>query len=455
MRAGLTSVEWCAFAFAVLAALGFLGHELYFPSQYDAVQYQDTAHAFATNGLFAPFPAARLRTYGYPYLLSLVIRGAGTLGVPFPIAVFVLQIAFYVAACLFFRKALMRVSAPAGRIAFVGMMANYYVLIYTPQTLTESVSISLLVLAGGCWLEATRKGASPVPLVVGSLAVGFAVMVRPANVFMVVAWLVGILVWWRRARPPAARAFVAGACVVAALALPALPQLANNVRHFGEWTPLVVDDLGKMQQVWGIHALKYATGVKPVSVAPIYYNNPLVVGTTVDTESPWRWYLEYPERGALTLALHTFNLLDQDLLFTYSRDLDPWYRLPLGVVNHAVVGMGLIGLLIMIRRAFVLGPPEWRDATTVLLVLVAANWAVYAWTAVEMRFGSVLLLVLFPLAGYAGMQVAAAGRVRTISTALAVALYVGFASMLSSWVRDQAPAIKSAIDSHDSAPARS
>ena len=50
-------------------------------------------------------------------------------------------------------------------------------------------------------------------------------------------------------------------------------------------------------------------------------------------------------------------------------------------------------------------PPETRYAEP-LLVMLVANWAVYAWTAVEMRFGATLLLVLFPFAGYAMIAVA-------------------------------------------------
>ena len=72
---------------------------------------------------------------------------------------------------------------------------------------------------------------------------------------------------------------------------------------------------------------------------------------TLDVEAPWRWYLEHPGRGLLTIALHTFNLTDQDLLFTYSRDLDPWYRVPLGIVNHAAVALGALGLVLLGCRA--------------------------------------------------------------------------------------------------------
>ena len=85
-----------------------------------------------------------------------------------------------------------------------------------------------------------------------------------------------------------------------------------------------------MQQVWGIQNIKYATGMPPVPRGAIYYHSPFWRGTELDVRNRrWRWYVDYPGRGSLTLAIHTFNLTDQDLLFTYSRDLHPWYRVPL------------------------------------------------------------------------------------------------------------------------------
>ena len=268
-------------------------------------------------------------------------------------------------------------------------------------------------------------------------------MVRPANMFMVAAWLVGAAVIALRTRPGRARTLAAGACLVAALALPMLPQLANNVRNFGKWTPLVVLDLGQMQQTWGIWNIKYATAMPPVPQGAIYYQNPLWTGTVVDEHAPWRWYLDNPGRGLLTVAIHTFNLTDQDLLFTYSRDLDPWYRVPLGLVNHAIVALGLLGLCLGARRALAQGTAEQRDAMLVLLAMTAANWAMYCWTAVEMRFGSVLLLVLFPFAGYAAWCLGHARRARRCCAAGAgVAAYAGLALLLSAWVRDQAPLIR-------------
>src|SRR5690606_11718489 len=145
----------------------------------------------------------------------------------------------------------------------------------------------------------------------------------------------------------------------------------------------------------------------PSPEAQVHYVNPWAVDTVIDEAAPWRWYLDHPRRGVLTLAVHTFNLLDQDLLFTYSRDLDPWYRLPAGVINHAMVAAGLIGLALLTLHCLRSGTPAARDAVGLLLFTLGTNWAMHAWTAVEMRFGVVLLLALMPLSLYAGWQLAA------------------------------------------------
>ena len=163
----------------------------------------------------------------------------------------------------------------------------------------------------------------------------------------------------------------------------------------------------------------------------------------MDEASPWSWYVDYPLRAAATVALHTFNLTDQDLLFTYSRDLSPWYRVPLGIANHAVVALGVVGLLLLGLRMHTTKEPRSRDAYVMLLALIVANWAVYAWTAVEMRFGSVLLLVLFPLAAYGALRIAASRRRgKTRLVAAGVAGYIVLALILSEWVRDQSPLIR-------------
>ena len=444
MRLKLDRVEWFALALAVVVALAFGAHEWLFPSYYDAFAYEVMGREIAEHGVFHKFADSDLRTYGYPFFLSLVLRLAIALHLQSRVVLFVVQLVLYLAACVHFRGVLARVFPTAAPVAFCGLLVNYYVLIYLSISLTESLSLTLAIFAVTCWLEAYRKSGDLRPLIAGSLAVGFAVMVRPANLYLVAAWAVGFIVIARRARPAGARVFLSAACVAVAVALPWWPQAANNYRHYGKGTPLLVRDLGQLQHLLGIRNIKYATALPPVPVASIVYANPFASDTDIG-ESPWRWYTTHPWRGVVTLALHTFNMTDQDLLFTYSRDLDPWYRLPLGVINHAVVAMGLAGLVLLGRRALSRRAPAQVDAYAMLLVLMGANWALHAPTQIEMRFGLVLLLTLFPLAIYAAMRLLATGSARMMAAAGAgVAIYVVLALVLSGWVREQSPSIREA-----------
>ena len=439
-RLPLAPVEWACLALGTIVGLAFLEHEILFPSAFDAAQYVNMAQEIAERGLFSKVEGSEMRTYGYPWVASLVLRIAGATGITFVVLLFAVQFAAYVAAAFFLRRALAPASAIVARIAFCGLLVNVFAVIYTPESLTESLSLTLLVLTAALWVIQWRSRLAAWPVLLGSLIAGFAFVVRPANLFVVAVWCFGLALLWYRQRPPFARTAALASVAVAGLALPLAPQVAINATYYGKATPLPTADLGLFQQVVGIRFLKYATGLPPVPQAPVGYRNPMLIGTVLNDAAPLGWYAEHPLRGVATTLLHTFNLTDQDLLFTYSRDLNPWYRVPLGVVNHAAVALGIVGLWLAGRR--VRRHRHARDAFIVLLALIAANWAVYAWTAVEMRFGATLLLVLFPFAGYAMIDVARRGPRMRRAVALATGVYVVLALVLSGWVRDQSPLIR-------------
>jgi hypothetical protein len=454
MRLTLSRRESAALACGLAIALGFFVHQWRYPSSlYDAGQYAKMGRAIVEHGLFTRFTASALRTYGYPIVLSFIYRAAAALGLPFLVVLFATQLTGYVGAALLFRRALRRISPFAAELAFCGLMVNYYALIYTPECLTESLSISVLLVVGAIWLDAYRGGGTLGLLLAGSLIAGSSIILRPANLFIAVAWTIGVaLVGWRSPRA-AVRTTSGAVLVIGTLLLPLLPQMAYNGLRFGRWTPLLAQNLGTMQQTWGIRDIKYATAMAPIPEPAIHYVNPLSADTPIDEHAPWRWYAGHPWRGTLTLAIHTFNLLDQDLLFTYSRDLDPWYRVPLGIVNHGVVALGLVGLWYAFRHVRSKGTHTDRDCLAILLVMLGATWAMHVWTAVEMRFGFAILLALFPLAGYALVHIfRARSRRAALSTGVGTIAYIVAALVLSHWVRDQSALIRAAQHADTAAP---
>jgi hypothetical protein len=265
--------------------------------------------------------------------------------------------------------------------------------------------------------------------------------VRPANVFALPVWAVALaaLAWLRGWN---ARDGVAAALVTAlAIALPMLPQLANNVRHYGTWTPLVAASLGRNQQIWGIAYLKYATALPPIALPSIFYLNPYAEGRPVDEAWPLAWYVEHPGAGAVTLGLHVFGMLDQDLLFTYARDLDPWYRRPLGIVTHGAIALAGLGLVLLASRA---RRNRGCRATFVALSTFCAGYAaLHATTAVEMRFGLPLLAVAGPLAVWLVREAWPGSAIARRAAIVAfVAVWIAASLALSDWMRSQAAPIR-------------
>jgi hypothetical protein len=448
-RARLGTGEWLALALAVLVAHLFHWRLLEYPSEYDSQGYRNIADEFVREGLFTRYQWSEIRTYAYPLLLSVLVRAARALGAPAGWVVFEAQLALYLLAAAFLRRRL-AVPWPAfAPWAFVAIVLNPFALSYVPESLTESVTLSLILLAAGCWLALfAGRGPAWSWVLAGSLILGTAVMVRPANLFALAAWGVALAALFVARRPPARAWLPCALALVVGCVLPIVPQYANNVRNYGRHTPLVVASLGTKQQYWGIANIKYATVVFPaparsalVERPRVFYVNPLAAGTAADEHSPLSWYLEYPGAGALTLALHVFNMLDQDLLFTYSRDLDPWYRIPVGVVNHALVALALIGAGVLAARAR--RDPGLALGAAGLAAYALAHVGLHATTLVEMRFGLPLLLLASPLASAAVRALLArpAWYPRLLAAAFVVAWIAGSLS-LSHWVRQQAPLIR-------------
>jgi len=446
---GLRRGEWVALASAVLIAHLFYLRIVRYPSGFDAQIYLDIAADIGRSGLFSKYYYSETRTYAYPLLLNLLTRAANALRSPVGLVVFEAQLALYLLAAAFLRRRLAEAWPSLAPWAFASIVLNPFALSYAPESLTESVSLTLILGGAGCWL-ASMAGRGPAwrPVLAGSLILGTAAMVRPANLFALSAWILAVPAVCF-ARRPSARAWLSiAAALVSGSVLPMVPQYVNNVRHHGQHTPLVASRLAHDQQLWGIGNIKYATVLPSAPGLPsradrprVFYKNPFFAETRIDQEHPLSWYVDNPRAGATTLGLHVFNMLDQDLLFTNSRDLDPWYRIPLGVLNHALIALALLGGAMLAARAR--GEPRLGLAATALAAYVLAHVALHATTLVEMRFGLPLLLLAGPMAVAAVRELGArsAWRSRAVSVAF-TALWIVGALMLSHWVRQQSSAIR-------------
>lgn len=437
----LSRAEWIALVLAIGIAHAFYARSLAYPSDYDAKNYLAIATDLARGGLFAKFYYSELRSYGYPLFLWTLKEVADVLRVPWGLVIFETQLALYAGATLFVRSRLAKVSLPVARIVLVATLLNVVALVYVADTLAESLSLVLLLVAAGCWVHLYAGGSRGlVAVALGSLALGAAVVVRPANVFALPVWAVAGLALASLRGWNARQRVLATLTATLVITLPLLPQFANNVRHYSRWTPLVAASLGRNQQIWGIAYLKYATALPPIALPSVFYLNPYAEGRPVDEARPLAWYVEHPGAGAATLGLHIFGMLDQDLLFTYARDLDPWYRRPLGIVTHGAIALAGLGLVLLASRAR--RDRGHRAIFVALSTFLAAYAALHATTAVEMRFGLPVLVVAGPLAVWfvrESRRRTSAGRAAIV---VFVALWIAASLALSDWMRSQAAPIR-------------
>lgn len=378
------------------------------PTCCDAEAYLDAGRVIAQQGIFTNWPQSGLRTYIYPWLLSVAHDVAVPQGLSVEGLVFLAQMVLHIAACLVLHAALSRSWPIAARVSLPLLLCNPVLLAHVPATLTESLSISLTVL----WLAALVALCQPTALPrslllwasVGGLA-GLAIMVRPANLVLAVATVVVLVVALGRAvaeRPPErVRLLLVPSAMVLAFVVPLVPQQQLNSQLYGESTVFPVSDLGDFQLRAGVQMIKYATDVRDLEARPAPYLNPWLRPEAVP-DRPLAYYVEQRWDGARLLGLHVFNSLNPDYLFPYIHDRDPAYRGVLVVGSQLLVLVGITGLTGLLMGA-------WRTRRTwnplwlvhlALGALVLTSMALNSLIAVETRFGALTLVGLTLAAGH-------------------------------------------------------
>src|SRR4051794_11586216 len=143
--------ERAALCFAVLVAVAAYLRIPQYPPEFDAQTYLQIARDIAANGLFRDYHYSKLRTYGYPVFLVACQQLAGALRLDWTVVVFAVQFGFIVLAALFLRAAVSRHSPALARIVFVAVVVNPFLLLLAPETLSEALSVALLITGAACW----------------------------------------------------------------------------------------------------------------------------------------------------------------------------------------------------------------------------------------------------------------------------------------------------------------
>ncbi len=402
--------QWLIWAFWFLVTIG-LACALYwrqhhYPSSNDAGAYRLIARAMVKQGFWSRLPGDELRTYGYMFWLTLPLHVARVTHVETLIVFILMQIALWMAVVAFLARSVARQYPSAQPLVLLGSL-NMFVIVYQAETLSESISLSLFVLLAAIWYRLATVTRKPlhewIGVCVGSGLAGYALETRPANLTIVLTWLLAMVLLGSldslntHPQTQVTRRFKHASLLLSAVVcgflLAFVPQVIKNYINFKHLSIFPHVALGQAQVTWGIQYAKYATSLVPHESGGIGYHNPFFCCLDA-ARHPIFWYAQHPLRGLGTLSLHIFGFLDQDFLFPFIYDVKPWYRLPVFLVNHLIIVLGIMGLVALYRRAAADNDPVLKRVFWLLMVFIALSVGIHALTAVEVRFGLPILCVL-------------------------------------------------------------
>ncbi|MDH3314516.1 MAG: hypothetical protein OER43_01930 [Gammaproteobacteria bacterium] len=414
-------------AVGLLVALGvsivFYRHALSYPGCCDVRQYVGMADFFAAHGFIANSPHSDTRTFGFPLFLSLLSRTARHVGVSLEGALFLTQLTMYFGCAAILYRQLSRSYGPStGTAVFYGLTFNVLLLPYLSIPLTDGFSV-ILLLGAAILLIGVSTEHRPRMIVLRALLLGlvagYAVVVRPANLwFCALIVIGGLLVFRKREQSSHRRSTIhagLGAILfigVSSLAgvLATTPQSALNWARAGKVSPFPIHDLKELQIDGGLRNIKYATSMVGTP-SGIFYKNPLFheIGEGIKGRMGVEWYFREPLRGAATIALHLFGGFDFDYLFPYIYDLRPDYRPALFLFSQLIVFFGFGGIVLLtfprvaqqILGESVAAHFRWEAPITAgqVFVPVLVAWtAIYGLSSMENRFALPIVTMLMPVA---------------------------------------------------------
>lgn len=365
----------------------------------DAYAYTYIGNLYQASG-FENHTWGKLRSYAYPLFLSGIFEVAGFFKIDSAHAIFSFQVFVYFACAQIFSKHLsLHTSRSLGDLVFVALLLNIYIYPVLAISLTDGISVCILLLIGTAVVDIAFQGVKARNLAAFGFMCGLSVMVRPSTLFLLAPLLATLIYYCFFSNHRASTKIGLLALCAVCFALPVIPQVYLNVKFFDRWTFLPVFDLGKFQIDYGIKMIKYATNLTDGNPALPYFN-PF---STPNTDGVF-WYLLNPKNGFITAFLHLFAALDFDYLTVYIFDRNPWYRPALFIYSQSINFWGTAGILYWQKRCYSL--KEWEtkknrgDIYLVSMIsLFIIGWAsVTSISAVENRFALPIVALLLPFA---------------------------------------------------------
>ena len=407
----------------------------------DALAYIEKGLAFRRIGLLADL--GYVRTYGYPLIIHLYSFISGFDPLSVALVAGAVQLTLYGIATLWLASRVSTYSVTLGNAVIVGLLLNPILISLVADVLTEGVSLIIVVLALTLLLNSVQASTTARTLIWAALGAGitnFALMVRPANLFILIAWNLGFFLSLLIQRKCVNRTLILCGYVAAFLCSAAAawsPQYLYNL-SINSGGILPITPILAIQLRVGVILLKYSSIVLNNEYAEgLLFPNPWCIDP-VPAASTWLWYFEHPFRGVATIAGHLFSAFNFEYPFVYVYDLDPIYSLPVAWAMWFVTTIGLLNggrLAYLSSRTFSREHiPMFAMIGSLLLLVTGLN----AFIAVENRFNMIPVAILSVLAAEFVLSYSHAARAFTVAVLILALCVSTFAAVLSEKARASA-----------------
>lgn len=340
-----------------------------------------------------------LRTYGYPFLISIYSLVSGSSLDGLILGTFIVQAVGYLGASVWLARTI-----SDRRWAFAvltGLLLNPLLVDLVVSVLTEGPTLIIVILLCGLLARASRSPSAinlATYLSIGSGLAALGLVIRPANIGVLVAWYIAVTFCTLIHKGRWAALCITGIASLTLSAIVFYPQISMNITYHDVATVFPSESLRDHQLGLGLKLWKYGTAI---GHGPMNYPNPFFEGWPSSPNFLY-WYVENPIAGPLTLAVHVFNAFSFDYPFVYILNIEfpsvvvafpAWFVFALGSANIARrLGSAITGHL-TIRQNWIL--------PVFCFLLFGQAIALLAITAVENRFAMIPVAILSVSAAHA------------------------------------------------------
>ena len=358
------------------------------PACCDAKDYFEMATWLRANGIEAVGTYDYIRTFGYTWFLTGVLRLGSLLVMPWYLVLVWLQAGVYFAAVLLLSVTVGSKTPKLSSAIYLALCCNFFVWPYLSVLLTDSLALSLclLTITGIIWVETRPIPTSKTFVFAIIFLIIFlssaATIIRPASLWVLVLSAVMFVIWAVKKK------FSLTLGIFAAItgALPLFIQTSLNYWKFKTVSFLPSMDLGKIQSELGLQEIKFSTFLNGPGVFTIRYRATELFPSLKGETGFLSWSVSHPAEAIQFLYLKLIAAFDFDFVVPYP-ETNPNGSTVTASIAIAIFAAGLVGIFFHLSTGKLdnLGP-RWLPVSIILL-----NLAVVVQARVETRYSLVML----------------------------------------------------------------